>query len=65
MRENRVENAPPKEGCSSWKMRLLKKVLQVGGGGGGGGGDAVHEGSEATLGPPQELEVRARSAPNF
>ncbi len=60
MRENCVENAPPKEGCSSWKMRLLKKVLQVGGGGGGGGGDlffgalgqsAVHEGSEATLGP--------------
>ncbi len=50
------------------------------GGAGGGGGEAggaggrpggalgqsaVHEGSEATLGPPQELEVRARSAPDF
>ncbi len=33
--------------------------------GGGGGQSAVHEGSEATLGPPQELEVRARSAPDF
>jgi hypothetical protein len=25
----------------------------------------VHEVSEATLGPPQELEGGARSAPNF